>query len=122
MDRLPFSREEVLSIGALFPAAQRQLYFGALATEDTMKRENLSEYSYIHFATHSFLDETAPDRSGILLSRDPSSRDFGHLQAGDILPAARDWARSQWRRHAGPHAGFLLRGSAKPDCKLMERE
>jgi CHAT domain-containing protein len=83
--RLPFTREEVLSIGRLFPSVQRQLYLGASATEDAVKTEDLSKYRYIHFATHGFLDEAAPDRSGILFSRDPASQQIGVLQAGEIM-------------------------------------
>lgn len=83
--RLPFTREEVLSIARLFAPVQRQLYLGASATEDAVKNEDLSRYRYIHFATHGFLDEDAPDRSGILFSRDPASQQIGVLQAGEIM-------------------------------------
>jgi CHAT domain-containing protein/Tfp pilus assembly protein PilF len=82
--RLPFTREEVLNIGRLFPASQRHLYLGESATEQAVRSENLGQYRYIHFATHGFLDESAPGRSGILFSRAPASQGPGVLQAGEI--------------------------------------
>ena len=83
--RLPFTREEVLGISRLFPVTQRQIYLGSSATENALKKENLNQYRYIHFATHGFLDETAPNRSGILFSRDPASKQIGVLQAGEVM-------------------------------------
>ena len=83
--RLPFTREEVLSISNLFPASQRQIYLGDQATEEIVKHEKLDQYRYIHFASHGFIDETVPGRSGILLSRDPSSGEDGILQTGEIM-------------------------------------
>lgn len=85
MTRLPFTREEVLSIAHLFPSPQDQLYLGASATEEAVQHEDLTRYRYIHFATHGFFDETAPYRSGILFSRNPASHEIGVLQAGDIM-------------------------------------
>jgi CHAT domain-containing protein len=50
-----------------------------------MKSERLESYRFIHFATHGFLDETKPDRSGLLLSRAPRSSVDGILQIGEIM-------------------------------------
>ena len=83
--RLPYTREEVVGIGRLFPADQRQLYLGADAREETVKSKKLDEFRYIHFATHGFLDELHPSRSGILLSRTPDSEEDGILQTGEIM-------------------------------------
>ena len=83
--RLPYAREEVLSIGKLFPAGQRKLYVGDAAREETVKSEKLDDFRYIHFATHGFLDELHPGRSGILLSRAPESSEDGMLQTGEIM-------------------------------------
>ena len=83
--RLPFTREEVLSIARLFPASRRQLYLGGEATEDAVRSENLGQYRYIHFATHGFLDESAPGRSGIMFSRAPGSQQAGILLAGEVM-------------------------------------
>lgn len=85
LTRLPYTRDEVMGIGKLFPPDQRQLYLGADAREETVKSEKLDEFRYIHFATHGFLDELHPGRSGILLSRSPESEEDGMLQTGEIM-------------------------------------
>jgi CHAT domain-containing protein/Tfp pilus assembly protein PilF len=83
--RLPYTRDEVLGISKLFPAAQRQVYLGQQAREETVKTENLVDYRYIHFASHGFVDEIHPSRSGILFSRDSQSTEDGVLQLGEIM-------------------------------------
>jgi CHAT domain-containing protein len=84
--RLPFTREEVLGIARLFPLDQRRLYLGPSARASAIKDESLNNnYRYIHFATHALIDETAPDRSGIVFSPDSTSQEIGVLQSGDIV-------------------------------------
>jgi len=83
--RLPYTRDEVLGIAKFFPPDQRQLYLGADAREETVKSEKLDDFRYIHFATHGFLDELHPGRSGILFSRAPGSEEDGILQTGEIM-------------------------------------
>lgn len=85
LSRLPYTREEVLGIGRLFSSAQRRLYLGDAATEQAIKNEHLDDYRYIHLASHGFIDESAPGRSGILFSRDPDSQEDGVLQADEIM-------------------------------------
>ena len=58
---------------------------GEQAREETVKSEKLDEYHYIHFASHGFIDEIQPARSGILFSRDPHSKEDGVLQMGEIM-------------------------------------
>lgn len=58
--RLPYTRDEVLAISNLFPLDQRHVYLGAEAREETVKSEKLDDFRFIHFATHSFLDEIRP--------------------------------------------------------------
>lgn len=82
---LPYTRHEVLTISRLFPPSQRQVYLGAEAREETVKSAKLDEFRYIHFASHGFIDEAKPDRSGILLSRDPHSAEDGVLQMAEIM-------------------------------------
>ena len=82
---LPYSREEVLSISKLFPSAESKVYLGAEAREETVKSEKLADFRYVHFASHGFLDETTPGRSGILLARDPQSSEDGILQMDEIM-------------------------------------
>jgi CHAT domain-containing protein len=83
--RLPYTRDEVLTIGRLFPVNQQRLYLGADAREENVKNEKLDNFRYIHFASHGFLDESHPGRSGILLSRAPDSSEDGILQTGEIM-------------------------------------
>lgn len=85
LSRLPFTREEVLGISKLYPASQRQIYLGEDAREETVKSEKLDAYRYIHFASHGFIDESHPGRSGILFSRVPNSSEDGVLQMGEIM-------------------------------------
>ena len=75
----------MLAIGRLFPAPQRQIYLGEQAREETVKAEKLDDYRYIHFASHGFIDEAVPARSGILFSRDANSAEDGVLQMGEIM-------------------------------------
>ena len=83
--RLPYTRDEVLGISKLYAAAQRQIYLGEQASEETVKSEKLDQFRYIHFASHGFIDESKPGRSGILLSRDAHSAEDGVLQMGEIM-------------------------------------
>ncbi len=85
LTRLPYTRAEVLSISKLYPASQRQVYLGEEAREETVKAEKLDNYRYVHFASHGFIDETRPARSGILFSRDAHSAEDGVLQMGEIM-------------------------------------
>jgi CHAT domain-containing protein/Tfp pilus assembly protein PilF len=82
---LPYTRKEVLAISKIFPAAQRHVYLGDEATEEAVKAERLDQFRYIHFASHGFLDENDPSRSGILLSRNPHSSEDGVLQMDEIM-------------------------------------
>jgi CHAT domain-containing protein len=83
--RLPFTRDEVLGIGNLYPSSQRQVYLGEDAREEAVKSEQLDAYRYIHFASHGFIDESHPGRSGILFSRSQNSSEDGVLQMGEIM-------------------------------------
>jgi CHAT domain-containing protein/tetratricopeptide (TPR) repeat protein len=83
--RLPYTRAEVLGISRLYPANERQVYLGEQAREETVKTEKLEDYRYIHFASHGFVDEIHPLRSGILFSRDAQSTEDGVLQLGEIM-------------------------------------
>jgi CHAT domain-containing protein len=83
--KLPYTRAEVLGISKLYPADKRQVYLGPQAREETVKTEKLEDYRYIHFASHGFVDENQPARSGILFSRDSQSTEDGVLQMGEIM-------------------------------------
>jgi CHAT domain-containing protein len=83
--RLPYTRRELTSIGALFPAAERETFLGVQANEQRVKSEKLDQYRYVHFAAHGVVDEENPGRSGIILSLDVSGKEDGILQMAEIM-------------------------------------
>ena len=91
--RLPFTREEATRVLALTP---KNSSFGALdfqASRATVLTGNLSQYRYVHFATHGLLDSERPGLSSLVLSMvDAEGKpQDGFLRANDIynlkLPA-----------------------------------
>jgi CHAT domain-containing protein len=80
--RLPFARQEVESLGALFPAARREVLVGARATEAEFKRA-AGQYRIVHLATHGFFNRINPLFSGIDL--EPGPGEDGRLQVYEIL-------------------------------------
>jgi CHAT domain-containing protein/uncharacterized protein HemY len=91
--RLPFTREESARLLALAP---KNSSFGASdfqASRATVLGGGLSQYRYVHFATHGFLDSERPGLSALVLSMvDAEGRpQDGFLRANDIynlkLPA-----------------------------------
>jgi tetratricopeptide (TPR) repeat protein len=81
---LPFSREEIRRVAALFPPGRAVLLEGASATEDAVASLDLARFRFIHLAAHGLPDEAAPRRSGILLGAGGGARD-GLLSAAEIL-------------------------------------
>ena len=55
-------------------------------SEKQIKSLDLSEYSYIHFASHGVHDDVNPKYSGILLGREENDSEDGILQAHEIFP------------------------------------
>lgn len=82
--RLPYARDEVLAISRLFPSSATHLYLGAEAREETIKSIALSDYRYVHLASHGIFDEARPERSGILFSRPAGSSEDGVLDVAEI--------------------------------------
>jgi CHAT domain-containing protein len=66
--RLPFSRREAKAILAAAPAAQSKVALDFSASRATATDQELSQYRYIHFATHGLLNSSHPELSGIVLS------------------------------------------------------
>ena len=77
--RLPFSRREADAIKALIPEKDVMLALGFRASRATATSPELSQYRYVHFATHGLLNSEQPELSGILLS---SYDEFGKRQNG----------------------------------------
>jgi CHAT domain-containing protein len=66
--RLPHTRQEAEAILALAPPTARKAALGFEANRTAAMSDELSRYRIIHFATHSFLNSTHPELSGIALS------------------------------------------------------
>ena len=91
--RLPFTRQEATRLLALTPKTSS---FGAMdfqANRETVLKGDLSQYRYVHFATHGLLDSERPGLSSLVLSMvDAQGKpQDGFLRANDIynlkLPA-----------------------------------
>ncbi|HWO32345.1 MAG TPA: CHAT domain-containing protein, partial [Candidatus Acidoferrum sp.] len=81
---LPQTREEVTEISKVL-GKDSILLLGSHATETAFKAQPLSEFNIIHLATHGYADAQFPERSGLVLGVDPSSKDDGLLQVREIL-------------------------------------
>ena len=87
--QLPYTRNEVNGIAALFPQSDRRVFLGAAAREQSVKTESLSQYRYVHFATHALIDEEYPARSSIILSTPTDAKadvkEDGALQMDEVM-------------------------------------
>jgi CHAT domain-containing protein len=66
--RLPFTRAEADQILAVAPAASSMKALDFRATRTVATSGELSNYRYVHFATHGYLDTTRAGLSAIVLS------------------------------------------------------
>jgi CHAT domain-containing protein len=85
--RLPGTRQEALKILSLVPQNESKGAFDFTASRATATASDLSQYRFIHFATHGFLNSLHPELSGIVLSMvDEQGRGLdGFLRANDIF-------------------------------------
>ncbi len=82
LNELPGTEQEVTTIAALFGASSHVAKFQE-ANETTIKTARLSDYDYLHFATHGIVDESEPELSRIFLNA--GSQDDGNLFSGEIF-------------------------------------
>jgi CHAT domain-containing protein len=93
LPRLPFTRREAEMISSFVPAGQKEKLLDFEANRRAAMSSGLSDYRYVHFATHGFINNENPELSGIVLSLfDETGKDQdGFLRVGDIynlkLPA-----------------------------------
>lgn len=80
--RLPYARQEVEALGALFHASRREVLVGTQATEAQFKRA-AGQYRIVHLATHGFFNRINPLFSGVDL--EPGPGEDGRLQVYEIL-------------------------------------
>ncbi len=66
--RLPSAREEAAGILSLVAPSARNAALDFDASRDRVLREGLSDYRYIHFATHAFVDDAHSELSAMVLS------------------------------------------------------
>ena len=87
IQRLPGSRREGEQILALVPANQSTQAFDFDASKETANKPDLSQYRFIHLATHGFVNTKEPELSGIILSLvDKTGQpDNGYLRLNDIF-------------------------------------
>jgi CHAT domain-containing protein len=86
LDRLPAARVEVLDIAAIAEQSRvaPTIWFGSDASEDKLRKSDLSEYRFIHIATHSLSDYQDGATSALTLSRDAEGREDGVLTSDEI--------------------------------------
>ena len=91
--RLPFTRQEATRLLALAPKTSTFSAMDFYANRETVLSGDLSQYRYVHFATHGLLDSERPGLSSLVLSMvDAGGKpQDGFLRANDIynlkLPA-----------------------------------
>ncbi|MEK7833387.1 MAG: CHAT domain-containing protein, partial [Acidobacteriota bacterium] len=66
--RLPFTRQEAEQILALVPAGEGMKALDFEASRATVMSDQLSQYRYVHFATHGLADSERAELSTIVLS------------------------------------------------------
>ena len=82
--RLKRTRDEVQDIAKQFPGRCR-IYLGADATEEALKKENLSLFKRIHIATHNLVDTESVFHSMVLLlTLDDNTDEDGFLEMSEV--------------------------------------
>ena len=85
--RLKYSRDEANAILQLVPVNERFSAMDFDANQDAALKPDLSQYRYVHFATHGFLDNQTPELSGLVLSQLDSNGNKldGYLRMVEIV-------------------------------------
>lgn len=85
--RLPGTRQEAAQLLALIPATEGRQAIDFAASRATATDPALSQYRYVHFATHGFLDRDHPELSGIVFSMvdEKGSPQDGFLRAHEVF-------------------------------------
>lgn len=86
---LPGTAEEVASLYKIFSDKGKKatIFTYELATESIAKN-SMYDYKYVHFATHGFVNQEEPEFSGIMLVPDNSKGEDGLLFSGEIYNIA----------------------------------
>jgi len=78
------TEQEVDEISLLFEKNKRAVFKEKNATEDALKSLQLTDYKYIHFATHGFVDTQNPALSGIMLYKKDTNHEDGILHSSEV--------------------------------------
>jgi CHAT domain-containing protein/tetratricopeptide (TPR) repeat protein len=78
---LPGTEKEVKDIQSLF-SGNSKLLLNQEANEAMIKSKSISDYNFLHFATHGIVDETDPENSRIFLNE--NGGEDGNLFASEI--------------------------------------
>ncbi len=81
LSELPGTEKEVSAIALLFGNSSHVAKFTE-ANETDIKASTLSDYNYLHFATHGVVDEAEPELSRLFLNT--GTKDDGNLFSGEI--------------------------------------
>ena len=86
LTRLPFTRREADLITSVVPNGQKEKWLDFDANRQLATSSQLSNYRYVHFATHGFINDRNPELSGLVFSTvDEKGNDRdGFLRVGDI--------------------------------------
>ncbi len=84
LQQLPDSKKEIDEIEKLFSNAQMKTVSstGPDASEEMIKSISLSDFQYIHLATHGIVNQSKPELSRVFLC--PGSTEDGSLYSGEI--------------------------------------
>ncbi|MDZ7270303.1 MAG: CHAT domain-containing protein [candidate division KSB1 bacterium] len=85
LKRLKHARHEVKRVARLFPQHTALARVGHDANESFAKGQQVRHARFVHFATHSVLDETVLCRSGLLLAPDKEAGEDGHLRMSEVF-------------------------------------
>ncbi len=86
-ERLPGTRREAENILKLFESGQSLALLDFQASRENISSNQMSQYRFIHWATHGFVNTRSPELSGLVLSlvdQNQRQRD-GYLLLGDIF-------------------------------------
>ena len=86
LPRLPASAQEAKAISLMVPEESRYVALGFDATKAAAASPSLGRYKFVHFATHTVLDEDNPDMSSLVMSLvdKAGNPQNGHLYLRDI--------------------------------------
>ena len=87
-ERIKSTRTEAIAILNIIPSSNNLQAFDFDANYNWVTNKQLSQYRFLHFATHGFADPKNPELSGIVLSlldKQGKPANKGYLRLGDIF-------------------------------------